>query len=155
MGGPEWLVESVRFFDNEPQGGIMRFVEKTGSWQVTVGGRSDTPVLEMANVTKRNTLQITATFLAKTAGQANSGFHYTVKSTKGTDVQVLSSQESTVQGNSGWQTTTKTVFFEALVDTQTGVEDIDFEVEFSAGDLDGQGEISNFLLSGAIVSLDL
>ncbi len=109
----------------------------------------------MANITKQNTLRVTATFLAKTNGQANSGFDFKVQSTKGTDAQALSSQDSPLQGNAGWQTSTKIVFFEALIDTQTGVEDIDFEVIFSAGSLDGQGEISNFLLTGEIVSLDV
>lgn len=134
----------------------MRFVQKTGTLQVEVGGRSGTPVLEMANITKGNTLRLTATFLAKTAGQANSGFDYKIISTKGdTDAVALSSQESTVQGNAGWQTTTKIVFFEARIDNQTGVEDIDFEVVFSAAGLDGKGEIQNFLLTGEIVGLDL
>lgn len=132
----------------------MQFVQKSGTLQVETGGRSGTPILEMINITKQNTLRITATFLAKTSGQANGGFDFKVQSTKGTDVQPLSSQESTVQGNAGWQTATKIVFFEALIDTQTGVEDIDFEVIFPAGSLDGQGEICNFLLTGEIVSLD-
>lgn len=132
----------------------MRFVQKSGNWPVQTGGRSDTPVLEMSNITKRNALKVTATFLAKTAGQVGSGFIYTVQSTKTTDAQALSAQQSIVQGNAGWQTTTKTVFFEALIDSDTGVEDIDFEVVFTAGDLDGQGEISDFLLSGEIISLD-
>lgn len=131
----------------------MQFVQKSGTWQVTVGGRSDTPILEMSNITKLNALRVTATFLTKTNGDANSGFNYKVQSTKGSDVRVLSSQDSIVQGNAGWQTTIKTVFFEAVIDTQTGVEDIDFEVVFSAGDLDGQGEIGNFLLSGEVISL--
>lgn len=133
----------------------MRFVQKSGIWQVQTGGRSDTPILQMSNITKGNALKVTATFLAKTAGQAGSGFTYTLQSTKTTDAVVLSAQQSILQGNAGWQTTTKTVFFEARVANETGVEDIDFEVVFAAGDLDGQGEISDFLLSGEVVGLDL
>ncbi len=130
----------------------MKFVQKSGSWPVVVGGRSDTPVLEMPNITQGNRLAITATFLAKTNGSENSGFFYSIKCTKPSDAQALSAQQSVVQGNAGWQTTTKTVFFEAIVSAQTGVEEIDFEVVFDKGDLDGEGQISDFLLTGAIVS---
>ena len=130
----------------------MKFVEKAGAWSVTVGGRSDTPVLELPNVTKDNRITVTATFLAKTHGNSDSGFHYAVQATKEADAIALSTKESIVQGNAGWQTTTKTVIFEAKITSQTGVEEIDFEVIFSKGDLDGQGEISNFLMTGAIVS---
>ena len=132
----------------------MRFVQKSGTVNVETGGRSGTPILEMPNITQGNTLRVTATFQTKTAGQADSGFSYTVQSTKGnTDAVPLSTQESTVQGNAGWQTTIKIAFFEAKIETQTGVEDIDFEVVFSDGGLDGQGEIKDFLLTGEIVSL--
>ena len=132
---------------------MTRFVQKSGTWNVTVGGRSDTPILEMPNITKGNTLKVTATFLAKTNGQSNSGFSYTVKATNTQDAQALSAQQSVVQGNAGWQTTTRTVFFEARVTGETGVEDIDFEVTFEKGDLDGEGQISDFLLTATIVSL--
>ncbi len=131
----------------------MKFVQKSGSWAVQVGGRSDTPVLEMPNITKGNTLRITATFLAKTAGNSNSGFQYSLKATSANDALALSAQESIVQGNAGWQTTTKTVFFEARINSPTGVEEIDFEITFTKGELDGQGEISDVLLTGEIVSL--
>ena len=134
--------------------GTTRFVEKTETLQVQVGGRSDTPLLEMPNITKGNTLKVTATFLAKTGGQAGNGFNYKIQTTQVSDSVALSSQESTVEGNAGWQTTTKTVFFEALVTSQTGVEDIDFEVLFEKGSLDGTGQISNFLLSAEIIGLD-
>ena len=132
----------------------MKFAQKSGTWSVTTGGRSDTPILEMPNITKGNRLMVTATFLAKTNGNQDSGFTYTVKSTKTSDAQALSAQQSVVQGNAGWQTTTKTVFFEAIVDSQTGVEEVDFEVVFDSGEFDGKGEISDFLLTGAIVSID-
>jgi hypothetical protein len=131
----------------------MKFVQKSGNWPVVVGGRSDTPVLEMPNITSGNRLMVTATFLAKTSGNANSGFLYSIKCTTN-DAQALSAQQSVVQGNAGWQTTTKTVFFEAIVSSQTGVEDVDFEVVFDKGEYDGQGEISDFLLTGTIVSIE-
>lgn len=131
----------------------MRFVQKSGTWNVQVGGRSDTPILEMANITQGNTLMVTATFLAKTNGQSNSGFSYTLQATNSQDAVALSAQQSVVQGNAGWQTTTKTVFFEARVTSETGVEDVDFEVIFQKGELDGEGQISDFLLTGAIVPL--
>lgn len=130
----------------------MKFVQKSGSWAVTVGGRSDTPVLELPNITQGNRLMVTATFLAKTNGNPDSGFLYTIQPTKPSDAQGMSAQQSVVQGNAGWQTTTKTVFFEAIVNAQTGVEEIDFEVIFQKGDMDGQGQISDFLLTGCIVS---
>ena len=131
----------------------MRFVQKTGTWQVTTGGRSDTPVLELPNITKENVIMVTATFLAKTNGNSDSGFSYTIQATKPSDAQALSAQQSVVQGNAGFQTTTKTVFFLAKIDSPTGVEEIDFEVTFSKGDLDGQGEISEFLFTGNVVTL--
>ena len=130
----------------------MKFVEKSGSWAVTVGGRSGTPVLEMPNVTQGNRITVTATFLTKTGGSTDNGFNYKVQATKEADAIAVSNQESIVQGNAGWQTTTKTVIFEARISSQTGVEEVDFEVIFSKGDLDGTGEISNFLMTGAIVS---
>jgi len=129
----------------------MKFAQKSGTWNVTVGGRSDTPVLEVDNVTKGNLLRVTATFLAKTNGNADSGFSYTIMATNPEDAQAISAQQSVVQGNAGWQTTTKTVYFESRVVSQTGVEDIDFEVTFQKGDLDGQGQISDFLLEAYIV----
>lgn len=132
---------------------MIRFVEKSGTWDVQTGGRSDTPILEMANVTQGNTLMVTATFLAKTAGQTNSGFTYTIQATNPQDAQALSAQQSVVQGNAGWQTTTRTVFFEAKVSSETGIEDVDFEVIFQQGEFDGKGQISDFLLTCAIVSL--
>ncbi len=131
----------------------MRFVQKSGTWNVTVGGRSDTPILEMPDITKGNAIKVTVTFLAKTAGQADSGFNYTVKVTNSKDAQALSAQQSVVQGNAGFQTTTKTVIFIAKVSSPTGVEDLDFEVTFEKGSLDGQGTISDFLMIGEIVSL--
>ena len=134
--------------------GTTRFVQKTDTLQVQPGGRSGTPILEMPNITKGNTLRVTATFLANTAGQANSGFSYKIQPTQVNEALALSSQESTVQGNAGWQTTTKTVFFEAVVNNQTGVEDIDFEVIFEKGSLDGAGNVSQFLLTAEIVGLD-
>jgi len=129
----------------------MKFAQKSGTWNVTVGGRSDTPVLEVDNVTKGNLLWVTATFLAKTNGNADSGVSYTIMATNPEDAQAISAQQSVVQGNAGWQTTTKTVYFESRVVSQTGVEDIDFEVTFQKGDLDGQGQISDFLLEAYIV----
>ena len=131
----------------------MRFVQKSGEWAVQVGGRSDTPILELPNVTKGNTIKVTATFLAKTNGQTNSGFTYLVNATNTGDVQALSAQQSVVQGNAGYQTTTKTVFFEAIINSQTGVEDIDFEVTFSKGTFDGEGTLSDFLLTAEVISL--
>jgi hypothetical protein len=129
----------------------MAFVQKSGTWNVTVGGRSDTPVLELDNVTKGNLIKVTATFLAKTNGNADSGFWYTIKATDSDDAIALSAQQSVIQGNAGFQTTTKTVFFEAKITSQTGVEDIDFEVTFQKGDLDGQGQMSDFLMEANIV----
>ena len=131
----------------------MRFVQKSGTWNVTVGGRSDTPVLKMPNLTKGNAIQVTATFLAKTNGSADSGFWYTVQATNPADAQALSAQQSVVQGNAGFQTTTKTVFFLAQISSPTGVEDVDFEVVFQKGDLDGQGQISDFLMTGSVVTI--
>ena len=133
----------------------MKFAQKSGTWNVTVGGRSDTPVLELPNITKGNTLKITATFLARTNGaDRTNGFTYTIKATKPSDAQALSAQQSMVQGANGFQTTTKTVFFEAIINSQTGVEEIDFEVTFAEGGMDGQGEISDFLLTGEVVRID-
>lgn len=131
----------------------MRFVEKSGVWDVTVGGRSDTPVLEMPNVTQKNILMVTATFMAKTQGTTANGFTYRISATNPADAIPLSDQDCIVNGNAGWQTTTRTVFFEAKVSSPTGVEDIDFQVEFSKGDLDGTGQISDFLMTASIVSL--
>jgi hypothetical protein len=88
----------------------MFFVQKSGTWDVTPGGRSGTPVLEMRDITNGNILQVTVTFLARTNGSDRSnGFAYTVNNTTN-DAQALSAQESVVQGNNGFQTTTKTVF---------------------------------------------
>lgn len=130
----------------------MRFVQKSGTWDVEVGGRSDTPVLEMPNITKGNMIKVTAIFLAKTNGEAESGFEYSVRATNPDDAQALNAQQSVVQSNAGFQTTTKIVFFEAIVTGETGIEDVDFEVIFQKGELDGRGQISDFLLIGEVVS---
>lgn len=131
----------------------MRFVEKNGSFKVEVGGRSGTPVLEMPNISQGNKLKITAIFQAKTNGTANGGFSYQIKPINDSDAVAISASESTVQGNAGWQTTTKVVFFEAKVAQNTPVEDVDFEVNFVSGGLDGSGEIQDFLLIGEVISL--
>lgn len=132
----------------------MRFVERNGTFNVEVGGRSKTPILELPRVTKGNTLKVMVNFMAKTAGQANSGFTYSIQATNPADVVKLSAQEGIVQGNAGFQAATKIAFFEAKVTSPTGIEDVDFEVIFQKGDLDGQGEISDFLLIAEIVSLE-
>lgn len=131
----------------------MRFVQKVGPETITAGGRSGTPVLELPNITKGNTLKVTVTFLAKTGSSDTSGFDYTVEAANHDDVVPLSSQTSTVQTSPGWSTTTKTVFFEAKVNSQTGVEDVDFQVVFSKGMFDGEGSYQNFLMTGQIVTL--
>ncbi|GAB4187731.1 MAG: hypothetical protein Tsb002_13300 [Wenzhouxiangellaceae bacterium] len=132
----------------------MRFVQQSGSFDVAVGGRSGTPVLEMPNITKGNTIKVTVTFFARTGSQMSNGFYYQVEATNSNDVKVLSQQQGIVQGNQGWQATTKTVFFEAVVNSQTGVEDVDFQVIFSKDDLDGSGQIFDFLMTAEVVSLD-
>lgn len=132
----------------------MKFVQKNGTWNVQTGGRSDTPVLEMSNITKGNTLMVTVTFMARTnGGDRTNGFTYTIQPTKKSDATALSNQTSVVQAANGFTTTTKTVFFEAIVSAPTGVEEVDFEVIFDKGDMDGGGEISEFLMTGAVVSL--
>lgn len=131
----------------------MRFVEKIGPETVTVGGRSGTPVLELANITQGNTIKVTVTFLAKTGSNPDSGFYYDVAASNPADAIALSSQDSLVQNSPGWSTTTKTVFYQAKISSQTGVEDIDFHVTFQKNDLDGQGTYKNFLITAQVVTL--
>lgn len=131
----------------------MKFVHKSGTWPLTTGGRSDTPVLGMPNITKGNTLRVSVTFLAK-MNSDSSGFQFDIKPTKASDAKALSSTTSFMSGNTGWQSTTLTAIFEAIVDTPSGVEEVDFEVVFqSNGTFDGKAEIGEFLFSGQVVTL--
>mgnify|MGYP003572970768 CR=1 FL=1 len=130
---------------------MSRFVSKSGTWAIEVNApsRAETPVLKVPYVTKGNTIRVTANFDAS----PNNGFHYQIQSTT-SEVTALSPTKGTVQGTGDqWGSVTRIAFF--LVDnvsSQTGVEDVDFEVLFSKQDLDGTGSLSNFTLIGELVT---
>lgn len=131
----------------------MFFVELVGTTKVVPGGRSGTPLLQMTNITNGNALKVTATFIARTTGtDQNNGFTYSIKTTTD-DALPLTQLSSTVQGNIGFQSTTLTAIYRAQISSQTGVDDVDFEVLFEKGDMDGQGEIGDFLLTGEVITL--
>lgn len=132
----------------------MRFVEHNGVTDIVDGGRSETPILTMSNIVNKNVIKITVSFTAKTGPNTSNGFSYSVKPSKASSATALSSQDSTMQGNAGWQTTTKTVLFLATIAGDTATEEIDFEVNFNSGGLDGKGQFSDFLMTGEVVPLD-
>ena len=129
---------------------MSEFVSKDGTWSIAVTSpsRADTPVLKIPNLTQGNVIRITANFF----GSPDTGFYYDVKSTNN-DVTAMSPTGGLIQGAGGWQACTRIVFFKVTnISSQTGVEDADFEVLFSQGDLDGKGRLNNFLLEGEVVS---
>lgn len=131
----------------------MRFVQLSGVNNIVDGGQSGTPVLSMPNLINQNVVKITVTFLARAGADVSNGFYYKIQPVKASSAKTLSSPDSIVQGNAGWQTTTKTVFFLVTLDISSPTADIDFKIEFSKGDLDGQGQFDNFLMTGEVVSL--
>lgn len=130
----------------------MRFSQRAGFWNITTGGTSGTPVLEMLNITRGNTLRVTASFNIKLSTNS-SGVVFSINPTKPQDAKALTSESAQVSGNDGWQTVSKTTIFEAVIDSPTGVEEIDFQVIFENGEFDGAGELSNFLLQGQVVTI--
>lgn len=129
---------------------MTKFVALAGTHPISVSSpsRVNTPVLKIANLTKGNLIRVTANFNAS----PNAGFYYEIKSTAN-DVKALTPAMGVAQGSGGWSSATRTAYFMvANVSSSTGVEDADFEVLFSAGDLDGQGRFNDFLLEGSVVS---
>jgi hypothetical protein len=131
---------------------MMKFAQKSETTTIQTGGRSGTPVLEMPNITQGNTILVTVTFITKMA-TATSGVTYKIQPTKPSDAIALSTTTSIVEGNTGWQATVHRAFFQAKINSPTGVEEIDFEVLFEDGDYDGQGEMAEFLITGQVVTL--
>ncbi len=133
------------------------FASKSGVLDIDVGdspSRAGTPLLEMRNLVQNNVVQVTANFSARTnvAGRAN-GFYFTLATVNATEVTALTPTQGIFQSSDGWQSVTLTAFFRVNETVQSPTEDIDFEVLFSKGDISGQGQINNFLLTGNVVTV--
>ncbi|CAM2009330.1 hypothetical protein [Acanthopleuribacter pedis] len=129
---------------------MSKIVSKSGTWSIDVSSpsRADTPVLKIPNLTRGNLIRVTANFFAS----PDKGFYFDVKATND-DVVAMSPSGGLAQGSGGWQSCTRVAYFRVVkVSSPSGVEDADFEVLFSAGDLDGKGRLNNFLLEGTVVA---
>lgn len=137
---------------------MTRFASHPGTLDVTAsssGSRQGTPLLEMRNLVSRNAVQVTLNCQARNrSGDSGSGFYYKIEAVNSPTVQALLPNAGVIQAAAGWQSISLVaLFFVADVDNSP-TEDIDFEVLFTSGDLDGQGQIHNFVLSGELVTLD-
>ena len=130
---------------------MTKFVQQSGVFSVQAGGRSDTPILEVPNLIAGNIVRVTCNFYARVDGSGGraQGFYFEIKPTKD-EAEALTT--GGFQGSNSWQSVTKTAFFQVASTGGQPVDDVDFEVVFSAGDLDGEGSLRDFLLYADVVS---
>ena len=127
------------------------YVIQTGTFDVTAGGRSGTPVLTVPQATNGNIVRVQATFNANT-GSGN-GFYYSIETLESSDVTKTTALTGVVNDTSGWVGTSLVTYFVVQnISSPTGVEDIQFEVLFQQNDLNGVGQVNSFFLEAAIVS---
>ena len=134
---------------------MTKFASKSGSWNISVGStpsRAETPILEMDNLINNNVVKVTANFFAKTSNAGmGSGFYYTITAAEANDITPLTPSAGVFQGTNGWQSCTLIGFFKVNQTGSSPTEDIDFEVVFSKGDLNGEGSLHNFTLTAEVV----
>jgi hypothetical protein len=107
----------------------------------------------MQNLVPGNLVEITCTFFARTnqAGRGN-GFYYAIGAVNSDEIEALTPTEGIFQSSDGWQSATLIALFKVAKVSNSPTEDIDFEVLFQKGDLNGEGQLLNFVMIGDVVS---
>ncbi len=127
----------------------MLYTSREGTFALELEGRSGTPVLAVPNLVNGNIVQVTTNFM----GSAGNGFYYTIQPTSDEFVEALTPTWGVFQGVAGWAACTRfTLFRIQNIPPQDPIEEVDFEVFFSARDLGGPGRLNNFFLSARVVS---
>jgi hypothetical protein len=134
------------------------FVSKSGNWAVSVSStpsRADTPILEMQNLVAGNVVQITCNFSARTdTADAGSGYYFQIGAVNTAEVTRLTPGAGLIQSSAGWQSCTVVGLFLLTQVSNSPTEDVDFEITFTKGDLNGQGRLYNFTMIGEVISTD-
>lgn len=125
------------------------YVSKEGVWSLVTGGRSETPMLEVAGLRPGQIVKVTANFFARTStNDIGEGFYYALSTANPTDAAALTPTVGLFQGDEGWKSCTLIVLFEI---TGTGEVEADFELTFSKGDLNPRAELSNVTLIAEVL----
>ena len=125
------------------------YVSQDGTWSLVLGGRSDTPILSISNQKKGTILKVSTNFMAITSNNDSKGFYYKINPLNPDEATALTPSGGVFSRQSGWKACTRNVYFEIPVDE----DEVNFEVLFSAGDLGGEGSLSNFLLEAQTESI--
>ncbi|HEX9923102.1 MAG TPA: hypothetical protein VGD99_10595 [Anaerolineae bacterium] len=132
------------------------FISKSGVIDLSVGdspSRAGTPILEMQNLIPGNLVEIKCNFFARTnqPGRGN-GFYYDISAVNTDEIEALTPTEGIFQSSDGWQSATLIALFKVVKVSNSPTEDVDFEVLFHKGDLNGAGQLLNFVLVGDVIS---
>ena len=121
------------------------------TFDVTVGGRSGTPTLEIP-VINGNLVEVTCQFIAK---NPYGGFDYDIKATSSDARKLTQRAANIVESSAGWQSCVRTDYFLAIVPGAAANDDITFEVFFGAGGMSNPGQAGSFLLTAKIVGSNM
>ena len=132
----------------------MKFVERSGTFAIEMNSRSGTPVLAMNNLVNGNIVQVTANMCISNGNAA--GVYINIQPTNDKYCQAVSPTSAVVQNITGWATTTRVAYFRVSgLDVKDPTTEVDFEVDFVANDLGGDGQrCNNFVMSARVVDTD-
>lgn len=123
---------------------MAQYASREGVWELVTGGRSETPLLEVAGLAAGEVVKVTANFFARTStNDISEGFYYTLASADGADAAALTPATGLFQGDEGWKSCTLIVLFEVR---GSGEVEADFELTFAKGDLTPRAQLSNVTL---------
>lgn len=125
--------------------------DSRATFDVQVGGRSGTPILEIP-VVNGNLIEVTCQFIAK---NPSGGFSYTLKSASSDTVKLTRRADSICESSAGWQSCVRTDYFLVKLPAGTGADDATFEAVFDAGGMSNPGEAGSFILIAKIVGSQL
>lgn len=129
----------------------MEFASRNGTFTLELEGRSGTPILPLTNLINGNIVEVTVNFNASNG--AAKGFYYTIMPTSDDYATAVSPATGVVQSITGWASCTRIAYFKISdIPAHDPTEEVDFEVEFSANDLGGDGQrLNGFVISARVV----
>lgn len=132
----------------------MKFVQRDGTFAIEMNSRSGTPILAMTNLINGNIIQVTANMNISNGNAA--GVYIYIQPTNDKYCKAVSPTSAVVQNISGWTSTTRIAYFKVDgLDVNDPTVEVDFEVDFMANDLGGDGQrCNNFVLSGRVVDTE-
>jgi hypothetical protein len=129
---------------------MAHYTSKQGVWSLMVGGRSETPMLEVAHLKAGQIVKVTVNFFARTGtNDISEGFYYSLSTANPADAIALTPTQGLFQGDEGWKSCTLITLFEIQGD---GEIEADFEVTFQKADLMPRAQLSNFVFLAEILS---